>query len=111
MNFDIYIIGKKTEQTEHGTAYLTNRQLVCDNIPYNQLKAKLKMVLANLAHSRYGYSGFNYYGYEVYPTGATSDQFPAYQLLTDDPVPLYDEFMLVRNATGNFDTHQRWKTK
>jgi len=109
LNFDIYIIGRKTELTEHGVAHQSDRQSVSVNVPFNQLKVKLKMVLANLAHSRYGYNGFQYYGYEVYPAGTTKEQFPAYQLLTNDPVPCFNEFLTVRNATGNFDTHRRWK--
>ena len=64
-----------------------------------------------LKHETYNVDGCVYIGYSVYPAGATPEQFPAYKLLTDDPVPLYDEYMAVRERTGNFDPTQEWKSE
>lgn len=111
MNFDVYIVGGMSFQTLHGLAHATDRKLVADNVTYPKLKGKVKEVLHSLQRNKYNTNGYAYEAYEVYPHGATSNQFPAYNLLTDDIVPLYNEFQTVRNNTGNFDTHQRWKRK
>lgn len=112
MNFDIYIIGGVDSVDPYYGSYTEKcRELVADNIPYRNLKRKVKQVLDNLARRNYNHGQNDFVAYEVYPAGATPDQFPAYNLLTDDPVPDYNEFIKVRNGTGNFDTHQRWSIK
>ena len=108
MKFDVYIIGGHTEETEYGTAFIKKHKLVATNITYIRLKGKLKKVLDNLAHERYNEGVTAYIAYEVYPTGAMPEQFPVYNLLTEGSVPYYNEFLEIRNRTGNFDTHRRW---
>lgn len=105
MRFDVYITGYRIENTEYGPATIPMRFHLFKNISYKRLKGKLRLAL-NIAGRSEAYTEF-----VVYPAHATPDQFYAYDLLTDDQVPLYNEFIETRLRTGNFDPHKRWKSK